>query len=243
MLDCLVVGGGPAGLLAAIYLGRYRRYVRVVDADESRAAKIPESHNYPGFAGLSGPELLGRLNDQARRYGAELVKGRVTALRKEGETFVATCATGDIQARFVLMSTGLVDPCPPVEGQADGCASKVIRFCPICDGFETINLRVGVYGDFKSGAKKALFLRTYTKDVCLFLTDETIGDANNLKHAGVRIVRNPRKIVQTTTLLKAVRSVPTLPKNSLLQLPRMATSLSMTTKGRRSTVFMQQETL
>src|SRR5712672_2499249 len=70
MLDCLVIGGGPAGLLAAVYLGRYRRSVQVIDAGESRAAKIPESHNYPGFFGIAGPELLRRLNAQARQYGA-----------------------------------------------------------------------------------------------------------------------------------------------------------------------------
>ena len=62
MLDCLVIGGGPAGLLAAVYLGRYRRSVQVIDAGESRAAKIPESHNYPGFFEIAGPELLRRFH-------------------------------------------------------------------------------------------------------------------------------------------------------------------------------------
>jgi thioredoxin reductase (NADPH) len=106
MLDCLVIGGGPAGLLAAVYLGRYRRSVQVIDAGESRAAKIPESHNYPGFFGIAGPELLCRLKAQARQYGAELVSGRVTSLRKEDETFVATCSGSDVSARFMLLATG-----------------------------------------------------------------------------------------------------------------------------------------
>jgi thioredoxin reductase (NADPH) len=86
MIDCLVIGGGPAGLLAAIYLGRYLRTVRVIDAGESRAAKIPESHNYPGFFGIGGLELLRRLRAQAEEYGAQLTSGRVTSLRQEGET-------------------------------------------------------------------------------------------------------------------------------------------------------------
>ena len=55
MLDCLIIGGGPAGLTAAIYLARYRRNVVVVDAGDSRAALIPESHNYPGIQGIAGP--------------------------------------------------------------------------------------------------------------------------------------------------------------------------------------------
>jgi thioredoxin reductase (NADPH) len=198
MLDCLVIGGGPAGLLAAVYLGRYRRSVQVIDAGESRAATIPESHNYPGFFGIAGPELLRRLNAQAREYGAELVSGRVTALRKEGETFVARCSGSDVSARFVLLATGLVDHCPPIEGQPANCPSDVIRFCPICDGYEAIDRRVGVLGDIKGGGKKALFLRTYTRDVSLFLTDET-ADADwqeKLTKANVKIVGELQQVRQ-----------------------------------------------
>src|SRR3954464_7185016 len=113
MLDCLVIGGGPAGLLAAVYLGRYRRSVQVIDAGESRAATIPESHNYPGFFGIAGSELLRRLNAQARQYGAELMGGRVTSLRKKGNSFVARSSGSDVHARFILLATGLVDHCPP----------------------------------------------------------------------------------------------------------------------------------
>ena len=201
MLDCLIIGGGPAGLLAAVYLGRYRRSVQVIDAGESRAAKIPESHNYPGFFGIAGPELLRRLKAQARQYGAELVSGRVTSLRKEDETFVATCSGSDVSARFILLATGLVDHCPPIEGQPADCPSEVIRFCPICDGYEAIDRRVGVLGDIKAGGKKALFLRSYTKDVSLFLTDETtedVGSQQKLTKANVRIVRKLKQIRQVT---------------------------------------------
>src|SRR6187551_2689861 len=115
MLDCLIIGGGPAGLLAAVYLGRYRRNVQLIDAGESRASKIPESHNYPGFFGIGGTELLLRLRAQAEQYGAQLSSGRVTSLRKENETFVASCPDAEINAKFVLLATGLVDHCPPVD--------------------------------------------------------------------------------------------------------------------------------
>jgi thioredoxin reductase (NADPH) len=200
MLDCLVIGGGPAGLLAALYLGRYRRSVQVIDAGESRAAKIPESHNYPGFFGIAGPELLRRLNAQARQYGAELVSGHVTSLRKEGETFVATCSGSDVNARFILLATGLIDHCPPIEGQPADCPSEVIRFCPICDGYEAIDRRVGVLGDIKAGGKKALFLRTYTKHVSLFLVDETedVEWQEKLTKANVRIVGELQQVRQGT---------------------------------------------
>jgi thioredoxin reductase (NADPH) len=197
MLDCLVIGGGPAGLLAAVYLGRYLRTVQVIDAGESRAAKIPESHNYPGFFGIGGLEILRRLRAQAGEFGAQLVSGRVKSLRKEGETFIASCPGGDVDARFVLLATGLVDHCPSVDGQPAECPSDVIRFCPICDGYEAIDRRIGVLGDIRAGGKKALFLRTYTRHVSLFLADETTADEEarkKLDNENVRILHNAKQI-------------------------------------------------
>ena len=82
MLDCLIVGGGPAGLTAAIYLARYRRTALLVDDGESRAALIPASHNYPGFKGIAGPDLLSRLRAQALFCGAALEQGRVASLHR-----------------------------------------------------------------------------------------------------------------------------------------------------------------
>ena len=207
MIDCLVIGGGPAGLLAAVYLGRYLRTVRVIDAGESRAAKIPESHNYPGFFGIGGLELLRRLRTQAEEYGAKLTRGRVTSLRRKGRTFAASCAGDDIDARFVLLATGLVDHCPPIEGEPENCPSEVIRFCPICDGYEIIDRRVGVLGDIEAGGNKALFLRTYTKDVSLFLSDETIGDERarkKLDKENVRILSNLKQIKRATESTVAI---------------------------------------
>src|SRR4051812_28858689 len=88
-LDCLIVGGGPAGLTAAIYLARFRRNVLLVDAGQSRARLISETHNYPGFVGISGVDLLAHLREQAERNGARLLTARVEELRKTGDTFAA----------------------------------------------------------------------------------------------------------------------------------------------------------
>ena len=75
MIDCLIVGGGPAGLTAAIYLARYRRSMRVIDGGQSYRL-IPTSHNYPGFKGVGGVELLQRLREQAMRYDVPLEAGQ-----------------------------------------------------------------------------------------------------------------------------------------------------------------------
>jgi thioredoxin reductase (NADPH) len=211
MLDCLVIGGGPAGLLAAVYLGRYRRSVRVIDAGESRAAKIPESHNYPGFFGIGGAELLRRLTAQAEEYGAQLVRGSVRVLRKKGTTFAASCSGGNADARLVLLATGLVDNCPSIGGEPVNFPSDVVRFCPICDGYEAIDHRVGILGDINTGGSKALFMRTYSRNVSLFLTDEAASDASSrkkLEEADVRIVggvKRLRRATNSTVVLETER--------------------------------------
>jgi thioredoxin reductase len=111
--DCLIIGGGPAGLTAAVYLARYRRRIILFDGGDSRALLIPKSHNYPGFPeGVSGPELLQALRKQAQAYGVEMIGARITELRRDGEGFTATSGRELIKARFVLLATGIVDESP-----------------------------------------------------------------------------------------------------------------------------------
>jgi thioredoxin reductase (NADPH) len=190
-LDCLIVGGGPAGLTAAIYLARYRRSVRMIDSGESRAALIPESHNYPGFAGIGGRELLERLRHQARRYDAWIDTGLVSSLEGGEGAFVAHMNESSCAARFVILATGLIDGRPRVGGMSEKAYPSAIRFCPICDGYEAMDKRIGVLGDAKSGAEKALFLRTYSRDVTLFPTDAEEPEIDRLKAAGVKVAAAP----------------------------------------------------
>lgn len=200
MLDCLIIGGGPAGLTAAIYLARYRRSVLVVDAGESRAALIPESHNYPGFKGIGGPALLERLREQARLYGAGLEKVTVTALARDGDVFTAEAAGKSLHARTVLMATGIVDKKPAVEGLGEGIAHGLIRFCPVCDGYEARDKRIGVLGPFDTAGHKALFLRTYSRDVALFPIDGSRhGElAQALDEAGITVAGLPQRVIPST---------------------------------------------
>jgi thioredoxin reductase (NADPH) len=192
IIDCLIVGGGPAGLTAATYLGRYRRSVMLIDDGQSRARLIPESHNYPGYTGISGPDLLKLLRQQASHYGARLEHGRIETLRREsGELLIAETAGGIIRTRSVLLATGVVDKDPPLDGVRIALRKGTLRYCPICDGYEAMDKRIGIFGPVRSGCKKALFLRTYSADVTLLLTQEpTAADAELLqavRDAGVHI--------------------------------------------------------
>jgi thioredoxin reductase (NADPH) len=153
VLDCLIVGGGPAGLTAATYLARYRRVALLVDDGASRAAMIPASHNYPGFKGITGRDLLVRMRDQALRYGAGLKHGRVMTLQRIAQDcFVAQWRGGEVSARMVLLATGLVDESPDIEGLKSGVYGGAVRYCTICDGFEAMDRRIGVFGSAEEPA-------------------------------------------------------------------------------------------
>jgi thioredoxin reductase (NADPH) len=184
--DCLIIGGGPAGLTAATYLARFRRRVVVVDEGNSRASLIPVSHNYPGYHGISGVDLLRVLRGQAEEYGAALLAGRVTGLTPAEEAgFLADAGGREIEARTVLIATGVHDRSPDMPGLASAVKSGTLRYCPICDGFEATDQRIGVLGTVGSAAKKALFMRTYSADVTLLLTDLP-GDGDDGKIAALR---------------------------------------------------------
>jgi thioredoxin reductase (NADPH) len=190
-LDCLVIGGGPAGLTAAIYLARYRRNVMVIDSRESRAALIPESHNYPGFAsGVSGKTLLALLTSQAETYGVKIVHDRVESLQRAAGGFSARSPSGEVFAKRVLLATGLVDRTLELPGLRPAIAQGLVRYCPICDGYEVSGQRIGVLGAAEIACNKALFLRTYSRNVTLLASDGKAADVNvcrELADAGVRL--------------------------------------------------------
>jgi thioredoxin reductase (NADPH) len=169
--DCLIIGGGPAGLTAALYLARFRRRVLVLDAGDSRAASISRTHNHPGFAdGISGRSLLRILREQAEKYSAEIVSDTVTSLNDGDGTFEAHTKHNRLKARYIVLATGITDRSPDIEHSDTGVLREKVRFCPVCDGFEATNKRIAVYGPFNQAAPKARFLRAYSPSVTLIPT-------------------------------------------------------------------------
>ena len=175
MDDCIIIGAGPAGLTAAIYLARFHLRIRLIDSGDSRASWIPCTHNHAGYPdGIAGKDLLGLMLRQAERFGAVREGAVATAIRRQGEDFAVDLADGRaLTGRTVLLATGVVNNRPsipePLHGKA--LAAGLIRYCPICDGYEVTDKRVGVIGTDNHGMKEALFLRGYTRDVTLVSPD------------------------------------------------------------------------
>ena len=197
-LDCLIIGGGPAGLTAAIYLSRFHLDIMVVDGGKSRAAWIPTSHNHAGFPdGINGEELLRRMKEQAQLYGTRIEIGQVTRLEKSDDGWVAEWGSGPVTAKTVLLATGVSNRRPPMDMALhdDAMARGLIRYCPICDGYEVTDKKVAVIGTGERGTAEARFLRSYTADLTLVSPDlphELDDDARaELKDMGVMLIDGP----------------------------------------------------
>ncbi len=172
--DVIVIGGGPAGLTAAIYLSRFLLKTVVFDRGGSRASLIPMSHNHAGYpGGIAGPDLVARMRAQAEEYGTRFVDAEVCVLSACGDgSFVATAGT-DYRARAVLMATGVRNRRPEMDPDFHDAALAAgrLRYCPVCDGFEVTDGQVGVIGTGERGTNEAIFLRGYTTDVTLIAPD------------------------------------------------------------------------
>ena len=195
-MDCLVIGAGPGGLTAAVYLARYRRDFLVVDAGASRAGWIPVSHNLPAFPdGIPGPELLARMRAAAERHGARVEAGEVRRLERAGDGFAADLGGRTVTARRVLLATGVDDVQPELPDLEDAVRRGLVRVCPICDAYEARDRKVAIIGYGKCRVREALLLRTYTTDLTLLTLGrelELTGEERaELREAGVRLVEEP----------------------------------------------------
>jgi thioredoxin reductase (NADPH) len=196
--DCLIIGGGPAGLTAAIYLARFHLRTTVIDAGRSRAGLIPRTNNHAGFPnGISGRELLARMRQQAQRFGVEFHRGSVDTLTKADECFTANSGSQAIGARCVLLATGVTNIAPAMSAELHDAALRQgqLRYCPVCDAYEASGQRIAVIGTGARGAKEAEFVRAYTDHVTLIAPhgvhelDEPQRDA--LRDIGVTLVDGP----------------------------------------------------
>jgi thioredoxin reductase (NADPH) len=196
--DVIIVGAGPGGLTAALYLGRFRRPPLVIDGGQSRARWIPVAHNIPGFTeGIAGTQLLAQLGAQARRYGARFLAGSVSGISREAGAFSLTLGQRTLKSQFVILATGVKDQFPCLPGVEEAVLRSVVRFCPICDGFEATGRRIAVIGNGERGIHEAQFLlQSYSSEVSyLHFDDLNTACRQQLARLGIAVRRiNPGEL-------------------------------------------------
>lgn len=230
--EVLVIGGGAAGLAAALQLGRSRRSVVVVDSGEPRNAAAEHMHSYLGHEGRPPLEFLALARDEVRLYGAELVDGRVgEVVRLEGGGFRATLVDGaTVSARRVLVATGVSDELPDIPGVAEQWGRGVLH-CPYCHGWEVQDQRVTVVATGPAATHQALLFRQLTERLTVVRHDGGGLDGDDrarLTARGVEILEGPvvevvsergavvavrlgdGTVVPTDAVVVAPRSVPRL---------------------------------
>ncbi|MFJ3221888.1 NAD(P)/FAD-dependent oxidoreductase [Streptomyces sp. NPDC086783] len=192
--EAVVVGGGTAGLSAALVLGRARRRTLVVDAGEPRNAPAAHMQGYLSRDGMPPAEFLAEGRREIARYGVELVRDRAVDVARDGTgEFDVTLASGrTAHARRLVVATGLVDELPKVPGVAERWGRDVLH-CPYCHGWEVRDESFGVLAAGPMSVHQALMVSHWSKDVRLFLhtvDEDTLADDDlrRLAAAGVEVV-------------------------------------------------------
>ncbi|MGW0761139.1 NAD(P)/FAD-dependent oxidoreductase [Streptomyces sp. NPDC002814] len=190
--EVVVIGGGAAGLSAALILGRARRHTLVVDAGEPRNAPAAHMQGYLSRDGMPPAEFLAIGREEIARYGVELVRDTAVDVTK-ADNFTVELASGrTVRARRLVVTTGLKDELPDVPGVAERFGRDVLH-CPYCHGWEVRDQAFGVLATSPMGVHQALIVSQWSKDVTLFLhkvaeDDLSDDDLRRLAAAGVHVI-------------------------------------------------------
>ena len=189
--DVAVIGGGAAGLSAALVLARARRKIVVVDAGEPRNAPASHMHGFLSRDGFPPGDLLAGGRREVAGYGGEIVSGTVTDLRADGaDGYLVSLDDGQrVAARRLLVTTGLRDELPDVPGLRERWARDVLH-CPYCHGYEVRDRRLGVLGGTTAAVRYTQIVRQWSPDVAYFTPTAVLTDVDRaeLVARGVRIV-------------------------------------------------------
>ena len=190
--EVIVVGGGAAGLSAALVLGRARRHTLVVDAGEPRNAPAAHMQGYLSRDGMPPAEFLAIGREEIAPYGVELVRDRAVDVTKGEEFEVTLAGGGTVRARRLIVATGLRDELPGVPGVAERFGRDVLH-CPYCHGWEVRDRAFGVLATTALSVHQALMVSQWSKDVTFFLhtvpeRELSDDDLRRLAAAGVKVV-------------------------------------------------------
>ena len=191
--DCVIVGAGPAGLNAALVLGRARRRVLVLDSAQPRNYATHEMHGVLGHDGLDPADLRARGRTELGRYGVEVVTAEVQDAEVLDGTVRVTSSRGADLTRTVLLATGILDELPDIPGFAEVWGTTA-HTCPYCDGFEHRDERLAILARGARGEHLAILLRQWSDDVVLLSNGPHGLDADQLARVqalGIPIIETP----------------------------------------------------
>ncbi|MTT31390.1 FAD-binding protein [Terrilactibacillus sp. BCM23-1] len=207
--DCIIIGGGIAGMQAAIQLGRYKHRVMVIDSNDGRSTLCKSYHNVLGYPdGVSGQELRNIGTEQAKNLGVEFLNDKAVKAEKNKDHFeIQTESNSMILGQTVLIATGVMDRIPHIPNLFS-CLGISVYICPDCDGYEVKDKPTLVIGSGNVGANMALILTYWTKDLIYInheqkKVSETIMD--KLHSQRIQYIESPVQEVEADeSKLKAV---------------------------------------
>ncbi len=197
LYDCIIIGAGPGGLQAAIYLGRYARKTLIIDRGGGRTRHAKLIENFLTHKAITGNEIIDRAVEQARSFGVEVEKGLVTSVQKK-ERFEVSTASRTYRSKFVIVSSGVYDHFPPIENLHE-FLGKGFYTCVDCDGYKTKEKKLLVIGNSINSVRLAFAMKEmFTDDIKLLLLsyDPPEDYRAELQNEGISLIRGrPVRIV------------------------------------------------
>lgn len=197
--DCIIIGAGPGGLQAAIYLGRYNRHVLVIDRGGGRTWHARRIENILAHREIAGSEIIERGIEQAKSFKVQFERKRVVAVRKN-EVFTVSTADGEYRSRFLIASSGVYDIFPPIENIHRFLGAGYFT-CIDCDGHKTTNKKLVVVGNSLNGYSLTLAMKQmFTRDITF------IPYQFNLPHSFVEVLRDESIVMVTAKPVRIIGS-------------------------------------
>lgn len=197
MYDVIIIGGGPAGLSAAMILGRSRRKVAVFDHGKHRNRWANQMNGFLSSDGVNPKEFIQKGRDELGRYGIEMIDIKVASATYSKGQYVVDDANGKVyHSKKLLLATGLKDDVPELEG-IEALYGKSVHHCPYCDGWESRDKAIAVYGVDRNGIGQSLAMKTWSDNVTLY-TDGT----EKLKRADLETLEKNEVKVNTAKIVR-----------------------------------------